>query len=78
MKCYNCGNELPSNSKYCLSCGKKVGDKGNNSCDELIGEPEERKINNRSSQSPRPNRTLRIISGLFAIIILFILAIFLF
>ena len=28
MKCYNCGKELPDNSKVCLSCGKKVGERG--------------------------------------------------
>jgi uncharacterized membrane protein YvbJ len=28
MRCYNCGKELPDNSKVCLSCGKKVGERG--------------------------------------------------
>lgn len=27
MRCYGCGAELPEGSKYCLSCGKRVGDK---------------------------------------------------
>lgn len=78
MKCYNCGNELSPNAQYCLSCGKKVGDKGENGGQEFIGEPEEREKNVRSSQPPQPNRVLRIISGLFTIIILIIVAICIF
>jgi len=28
MKCSDCGNEIPSQSKFCLSCGKAVGATG--------------------------------------------------
>jgi uncharacterized membrane protein YvbJ len=72
MKCYNCGNELPQNSQYCLSCGKKRGDKGETSGQEFTGEPEERKKSVRSSLPPQSTRALRIISGMFAIIMLII------
>lgn len=26
MKCYHCGCEIPDSAKYCLHCGKRVGD----------------------------------------------------
>lgn len=28
MKCSNCGNEIPSTSRFCLSCGKAIGATG--------------------------------------------------
>ena len=41
MKCYNCGNEIPQGAKYCLSCGRKVGDAGKTKSDtHAQGEPE--------------------------------------
>lgn len=41
MKCYNCGNEIPQGAKYCLSCGRKVGDAGNHDSEtHAEGDPE--------------------------------------
>ena len=37
MRCYGCGAELPEGSKYCLSCGKRVGDKGDASSQNMEG-----------------------------------------
>ena len=40
MRCYNCGSELPEGVKYCLSCGRKVGDKGSSSSTHAEGSAE--------------------------------------
>ncbi|MBR4814477.1 MAG: hypothetical protein IKZ67_03340 [Paludibacteraceae bacterium] len=40
MRCYNCGSELPEGSKYCLSCGRKVGEKSQPSSSNAEGSAE--------------------------------------
>lgn len=40
MKCYNCGATIPDGVKYCLSCGRKLGDKGGSSSSNFEGERE--------------------------------------
>ena len=54
MKCYNCGNEIPQGAKYCLSCGRKVGDTGSAKSDthaqgnpEHVGERSYKKLTTR-------------------------------
>lgn len=40
MKCYNCGATLPDGAKYCLNCGRKIGDHGDASSSRFQGEKE--------------------------------------
>lgn len=40
MKCYNCGATIPDGAKYCLNCGRKMGDGGNGSSSNFEGKKE--------------------------------------
>ncbi len=71
MKCYNCGNEIPQGSKYCLSCGRKIGDSGDMGRQETeaIGSPEKRKAANYNSARIKIPVGIRIFIGVLALFI---------
>lgn len=77
MKCYNCGNEIPNDAKYCLSCGRKVGDSGSaNSAKEIQGSPEPRKRGRKQRRWPRIPYALRLLSFITIVAILVLLIVF--
>ncbi len=51
MKCYHCGCEIPDSAKYCLYCGKRVGDaRCTSGGDSFQGKSDDRTISKEKSQ----------------------------
>ncbi len=51
MKCYHCGCEISDSAKYCLYCGKRVGDaRCASEGDSFHGKPDNRAILKGKSQ----------------------------
>ena len=78
MKCYNCGNEIPKDAKYCLSCGRKVGDSGSfDSAKEIQGSPEPRKRGRgKESKWAKIPYGLRLLSFITIVTIIVLLIVF--
>lgn len=53
MRCYNCGSPLADDAKYCLSCGRKVGDGGQAGGSVLEGKPEHKRMEKREPKAFR-------------------------
>ena len=73
MKCYGCGSELPQGAKYCLSCGRKVGEKAINSEEQTLTGAREHLTKNSSGKSTRLPVVLDILLGCMAIVLVVLL-----
>lgn len=73
MRCYNCGAQLPSNSKVCLSCGKRVGEGLSKGKDSFSGTESKNNVKkNRENRFRIPLFIGIMISFVYLIILYFI------
>jgi uncharacterized membrane protein YvbJ len=74
MRCYNCGRDLPDNSKVCLGCGKRVGESASKSKDTFTGTAPNNKIKKNRENRFRIPLFIGLMISLIYLLILYFLA----
>ncbi len=73
MRCYNCGSQLPEGAKYCLSCGRKVGDKSGVTSDNLEGKGSEDHPERLKTKAGKRIAFPRLLRWMFTFVLLFLI-----